>query len=101
MAVVAIETCRNILENIYFGLYFGGQYPPVLASSASVLGQPALLIVPKLLDIAAGCVVLGMLMFRWLPLAGRERTDYQAGADRLQNPAAVDALTGIYNRQIL
>jgi hypothetical protein len=26
LAVVAIDTMRNIVENIYFGVYFGGQY---------------------------------------------------------------------------
>ena len=26
LAVIGIDTIRNIVENVYFGLYFGGQY---------------------------------------------------------------------------
>jgi diguanylate cyclase (GGDEF)-like protein len=97
--VLAIDTCRNILENIYFGFYFGGQYQLFPASFVSTLGQPALLLLPKLANVAAGCVVLGVLLFRWLPLAVRERSDYKIYADHLENLAAVDGLTGLYNRR--
>jgi diguanylate cyclase (GGDEF)-like protein/PAS domain S-box-containing protein len=73
LAVVGIDTARNIVENVYFGVYFGAQYGLFPRSIAEVLGQPYLLIIPKLINIAAALVVLGLLLRRWLPVALRER----------------------------
>ena len=73
LIVVSIDTLRNIIENLYFGFYFGSQYGVFSSSVADVLGSPYLLIVPKLLNVVAACVVLALLLFRWLPLASAER----------------------------
>jgi hypothetical protein len=47
LLVVAIDTCRNLIENVYFGLFFGGQYGFFPAALAESLGNPALVIIPK------------------------------------------------------
>jgi hypothetical protein len=47
LAVLTIDTARNILENTYFGLYFGGKYGLFSQDMAALLGQPILLIIPK------------------------------------------------------
>jgi diguanylate cyclase (GGDEF)-like protein/PAS domain S-box-containing protein len=73
LIVVSIDTIRNIIENLYFGLYFGAQYGFFPASIVAVLGKPGLLIIPKLMNVVAASVVLGLLLFRWLPMAMRER----------------------------
>src|ERR1700690_556489 len=69
LAVLCIDTIRNIVENVYFGLYFGSRYEVFPPSFAALMGQPVLLILPKVLNVLAGCVVLSLLLFRWLPLA--------------------------------
>jgi diguanylate cyclase (GGDEF)-like protein len=99
LAVLAIDTFRNIFENTYFGLYFGSLYGLMPPEIGSVLGQPVLLIVPKLLNLAAGGAVLGLLLLRWLPLAVRERGRAEQHASDLETLAAIDWLTGIYNRR--
>ena len=78
LAVVGIDTFRNIVENVYFGLYFGAQYGLFAHGFVDVLGRPYLLIIPKIINVIAACVVLGLLIWRWLPLAARERTDAEA-----------------------
>jgi len=75
LAVLAIDTTRNIIENLYFGLYFGAQYGLFPGAIVGVLGHPRLLIIPKLINVGAACVVLGLLLLRWLPAASRERAD--------------------------
>src|SRR5665213_536878 len=75
LAVLAIDTIRNIVENVYFGLYFGAQYGLFPGAIVGVLGSPQLLIIPKVSNVGAACVVLGLLLRRWLPMALRERAD--------------------------
>jgi diguanylate cyclase (GGDEF)-like protein len=99
LAVLAIDTFRNIFENTYFGLYFGAQYGILPPDIGSLLGQPTLLIVPKILNLAAGSAVLGLLLLRWLPLAVRERGRAEQHASDLESLAAIDWLTGLYNRR--
>jgi diguanylate cyclase (GGDEF)-like protein len=99
LCVLAIDTFRNIFENVYFGLYFGGLYglfPPVVVT---VLGQSVLLIVPKVLNVLAGCVVLGLLLTRWLPMAIAERDLATRYVDHLEGLATTDPLTKLYNRR--
>lgn len=92
LAVVAIDTLRDIIENVYFGIYFGSQYGFFDRGVAAVLGQPFLLMLPKIANIFAGCVVLFILLLQWLPNAARERTT-------LGKLATVDGMTGLLNRQ--
>ncbi|MGA7432557.1 MAG: GGDEF domain-containing protein [Xanthobacteraceae bacterium] len=99
LAVLAIDTTRNILENSYFGVYFGAQYGLFPSSMTALLGQPVLLVLPKLVNVIAGCFVLGLLLLRWLPLAIKERGRADQHAADLETLAAVDWLTGLYNRR--
>jgi diguanylate cyclase (GGDEF)-like protein len=99
LAVVAIDTFRNIIENTYFGAYFGGIYGLLPPSFATALSPPILLILPKLLNVIAGCMVLLILLLRWLPATVRERSDTERTADDLRELASHDGLTGLYNRR--
>jgi diguanylate cyclase (GGDEF)-like protein len=99
LCVVAIDTFRNIFENAYFGLYFGGQYDLFPTVVVTLLGQPDLLIIPKILNVIAGCVVLGLLLLRWLPMAVTEKELAEQYAQHLEGLAATDPLTGLYNRR--
>ena len=78
LSVIVIDTVRNIIENLYFGLYFGGQYGLFPAAIVGVLGNPAYLILPKVMNVVAACAVFGLLVLRWLPLASKERADADA-----------------------
>ena len=80
LAVLVIDTVRNIAENLYFGLYFGGQYGLFPASVVGVLGSPSLLIVPKIVNVIAASAVLCLIVFRWLPLASKERQELRCRA---------------------
>ena len=75
LMVVGIDTLRNVVENLYFGLYWGAQYGLFPGAIVGVLGNPNLLILPKLINVAAAGVVLGLLLMRWLPAAMREKTN--------------------------
>jgi diguanylate cyclase (GGDEF)-like protein len=97
--VVAIDTGRNLVENIYFGLFFGGQYGLFPVGIAQSLGNPALLVMPKLLNILSGCLVLGLLLMRWLPQAVTERGRSDRNATELEKLATTDGMTSLINRR--
>ena len=99
LAVLCIDTFRNIIENTYFGLYFGSVYGLFSERLANVMGIPVLLVIPKLFNVVAGIVVLTLLLHRWLPLAIRERRQAEQRASDLETLAAIDFLTGVYNRR--
>jgi diguanylate cyclase (GGDEF)-like protein len=99
LLVVGLDTCRNIIENSYFGLFFGSQYGFFPAGIGQLLGNPALLIIPKLINIAAGCFVIGVLLMRWLPKAVSERDRSDQFAADLEMLATTDGLTSLANRR--
>jgi diguanylate cyclase (GGDEF)-like protein len=99
LGVLAIDAARNIFENTYFGLYFGSQLGLFAPEMGQILGRPLFLVVPKILNVIAGCVVLFLLLLRWLPLAIKERGRAEQHASDLETLAAVDWLTGLYNRR--
>jgi diguanylate cyclase (GGDEF)-like protein len=99
LAVLALDALRNIIENIYFGLYFGAKYGLFPAHIGMVLGNPGLLILPKIGNVIAGCVVLLLLLLKWLPEAIRERAAAERQETHLFRLATVDEMTGLKNRR--
>ena len=73
LLVVAIDTIRNLVENVYFGLLFGSQSGLFSSALAGSLRNPYLLVEPKLFNIVAGCLVLVLLLMRWLHHGDRRR----------------------------
>ncbi|HEV8016280.1 MAG TPA: GGDEF domain-containing protein [Stellaceae bacterium] len=98
VAVLALEIARNLVESTYFGFSFGGIDGLFDGSVSRSLGNPYLLILPKLLDIGVGG--LALLLLRRRPPAttavGGETADRSA-RDPKQQPE-LDALTGVYAR---
>jgi diguanylate cyclase (GGDEF)-like protein len=98
LAVLAIDTIGNIVENMNFGLYFGARYGYFLPATLGIFGQPTLLLVSKALNLASGCLVLTILLLRWLPAAVRERQTAERTAEVLREIATHDGMTGLFNR---
>jgi diguanylate cyclase (GGDEF)-like protein len=99
LLVVAIDTCRNLFENVYFGLFFSGKFGFLPAAFAESLGNPEFVFVPKVVNVAAGCFVLGILLWRWLPKAVAERRLSDLLAIDLGMLATTDGLTALFNRR--
>lgn len=98
LSVVAIDSSRNVIENTYFGLYFDSRYGLFDPAVATVLGQPLLLIMPKVLNVVSGLMVLSIMLLRWLPNAIGERRSAEERTVQLSRLAAVDGMTGLFNR---
>jgi len=53
---------------------------------------------PKVLNVVSGCLVLMILLLRWLPEAISERRLSEERTSQLSRMAAIDGMTGLYNR---
>ncbi len=65
------------------------------------MGLPALLIAPKILNIGAGCVVLVLLLLRWLPLAASEREKLETAREMAERAARLkDEFTATVSHEL-
>lgn len=74
--ILAIDAFRTVFESAYFGLYFNSLFGLLPKGIYEVLSQPALLIIPKILNVVAGLLVLFLLIRRWVPREIREREEW-------------------------
>lgn len=76
LSILAIDAFRTVFESVYFGLYFNSLFGLLPKGIYDVLSQPALLIIPKLLNVIAGLLVLFLLIRRWVPREIHEREEW-------------------------
>ncbi|AZG36158.1 bifunctional diguanylate cyclase/phosphodiesterase [Shewanella psychromarinicola] len=76
LIILGIDAVRTIIESVYLGLYFTSLYGLIPKAINELLSQPSWLIIPQLINVAAGLLVIWLLLKRWLPskLAEREQT---------------------------
>jgi len=72
LVILSIDAFRTVLENVYFGAFHNSRLGLLPASWAETLGDPSLLLFPKGVNIAAGVLVLVLLIRHWLPRELRE-----------------------------
>jgi PAS domain S-box-containing protein len=72
VVILSIDAFRTLFENLYFGAYFNAQFGLLPGGVKDLLGQPGLIFLPKFVNIIAACVVLSMLIRRWLPATDAE-----------------------------
>ena len=76
LTVLAIDAFRTVFESAYFGLYFNSKFGLLPSGIFDVLSQPGLIVIPKLINVFAGCVVLFLLVYRWIPREVSEREEW-------------------------
>lgn len=76
LTILAIDAFRTVFESAYFGLYFNSMFGLLPKGIYDLLSQPALIIIPKLINVVAGLLVLFLLIRRWVPREIREREEW-------------------------
>ncbi|WP_351088113.1 EAL domain-containing protein [Shewanella sp. S1-49-MNA-CIBAN-0167] len=67
LIILGIDAVRAIIESVYLGLYFTSLYGLIPKAINELLSQPSWLIIPPLINVAAGLLVIWLLLKRWLP----------------------------------
>ncbi len=84
LVILIIDAFRTLFESLFFGIYFHSFYGFLAPWIHELLGDPRLLVVPKLLNVFTALLVLTILLHRWLPneLKRREKTKAAAEENR-------------------
>lgn len=96
LGVLGIEALRNVAESSYFGLYFTDALQFLPEGFADAV-TPALQY--NLFNIISGCLVLSILLLRWLPQALIEWRQAMKLAEEQRQREMHDKLTGLFNRR--
>ena len=67
MIILAIDAFRSLFESIYFGAWYTSLAGLIPGAIATFLMRPEMVIIPKLINVAAAVVVIALLLRRWLP----------------------------------
>jgi PAS domain S-box-containing protein len=75
VVVLSIDAFRTLFENAYFGAYWNAVYGVLPSDLKILLEAPALVVVPRLVNLFAGGLILFLVVWRWLPAAETDRID--------------------------
>ncbi len=104
LVVVFVDGARTLLESVYFGTWYTARTGLIPRYLFGLLSQPQYVLVPKVLNLLAALMIIGVLVRRWFPdlaaeMARQQRTEQlygalqRAHAELTAAPAARDALT--------
>jgi PAS domain S-box-containing protein len=65
--VLMLDAFKSVVENVYFGLVWAGEYGVAFEAAGRWLSDPLPLLAPKLLNLAMATAILVVIVRRWLP----------------------------------
>src|SRR5690606_18449983 len=83
MAVLALDAFKSLVESVYFGVLWTGNYGIALEPLREPLSHPVPLTLTKVLNLVVAATVLAVLMRRWLPAELAERRARREERERL------------------
>lgn len=85
--ILAIDAFRTLFESLYFGAWYTSLAGFIPIAVHDTLVRPELILVPKVLNIVAAGLVIGILIRSWLPHEEVELHRHQQEIDRLEQHA--------------
>lgn len=67
LVVVFLDGARTLLESVYFGTWYTARTGMIPHYLYDVLAEPQYVIFPKLLNLMAALMIIGVLVRRWFP----------------------------------
>lgn len=102
IAILSIDAFRTLFENVYFGAYFNSLFGLLPGAVKDLLGTPALIFLPKFVNIVAASLVLLLLIRRWLPAIDSEQRARRATEQSYQGViASIDGIVWQIDAQSL
>jgi signal transduction histidine kinase len=70
--IILVDGARTLVESVYFAIWYTGRTPLLPLSIHTQLSEPQILLLPKLVNLAAAALILVLLARRWLPNIQKE-----------------------------
>jgi signal transduction histidine kinase/CheY-like chemotaxis protein len=83
LAVLALDAFKSLVESVYFGVVWTGNYGIAFEGLREVLSHPVPLTLTKILNLIVAATVLAVLMRRWLPAELAHRKARRLERERL------------------
>lgn len=72
LLILSIDAFRTLIESIYFGAWYTSEAGLFPRSVHDVLVRPQYVFIPKVINVAAACLIIGILLRRYIPEEERE-----------------------------
>jgi len=73
IAILAIDAFRTLFESVYFGAWYTSLAGFLPMEVHAFLVRPEMVFIPKILNVVAAVLVIGILLRRWLPAEEYEK----------------------------
>jgi signal transduction histidine kinase/CheY-like chemotaxis protein len=83
LAVLALDAFKSLVESVYFGVVWTGNYGIAFEGLRETLSHPVPLTLTKILNLIVASTVLAVLMRRWLPAELAHRKARRLERERL------------------
>lgn len=77
VAVIFIDGARTLVESLYFGTWYTARTGLIPTYLHEMLAQPQFVLVPKVINLAAALMVIGVMARRWFSDLATEIEHYQ------------------------
>ena len=77
MVILSIDAFRTLFESLYFGAWYTSLAGLLPMRVHDFLVLPQMVVIPKLLNVVAAALIIGMLLRRWLPDEEKERAQQE------------------------
>lgn len=72
LLILSIDAFRTLIESIYFGAWYTSEAGLISRSVHNLLVQPQNVFIPKIINVVAACLIIAILLRRYLPEEERE-----------------------------
>ena len=73
LLILAIDAFRTLFESVYFGAWYTSLAGILPEAVYTFLVRPEMVFIPKIINVVAATVIIGILLYRWLPQEEQEK----------------------------
>jgi len=78
LIILAIDAFRTLFESIYFGAWYTSLAGFLPKEVFTFLVRPELVFIPKFLNTIAAAIIIGILLYQWLPKEEQEKYNLES-----------------------
>lgn len=77
LIILSIDAFRTLFESVYFGAWYTSLAGFLPQSVYTFLVRPEMVFIPKIINVIAAAIIIGILLYRWLPQEEQEKNQLE------------------------